>query len=240
MKHFGIALAVSLILSACSRPYDETTSAIPAAAGGSDNPYYYGEQSTVPGLANNPYGSSNSGNLYGNGSNPYGGESAPLYGTGSASGQQGYSYNQLRDKVNSYGTANNSAAAYGDYYRDPQYGVNVTGGPKATGKDRIIYFSYDSSRLDARAEAVLREHARYLKAHPQTVVVLEGHTDERGSREYNIALGERRAYSVKQQFQRLGVNTQQMRVLSYGEERPAAWGADEGSYAKNRRTVIIY
>ena len=72
------------------------------------------------------------------------------------------------------------------------------------------------------------------------MVVLEGHTDERGTREYNIGLGERRAYSVKDVFQQDGVGVDQIRVLSYGEERPAVWGSDEDSYARNRRAVIIY
>lgn len=128
----------------------------------------------------------------------------------------------------------------GDFYQDPMYGVNVIGGPSGTERDRVVYFAFDSSNIDSRSENVIREHANYLRGHPQTMVVLEGHTDERGTREYNIGLGERRAYSVKSYLQAAGVNPQQMRVLSYGEERPAVWGTDELSYAKNRRVVIIY
>lgn len=131
-------------------------------------------------------------------------------------------------------------ASVGDFYQDPLYGVNVVGGPSSSARDRIIYFSYDSTKIDKRSENVIREHAKYLSQHPQTMVVLEGHTDERGSREYNIGLGERRGYSVKDFFQRVGAGQQQMRVLSYGEERPAVWGSDELSYAKNRRVVIVY
>ena len=138
---------------------------------------------------------------------------------------------------NSFGRG---GAGTGDYYNDPQYGVNVVGGPQSADKDRIIYFSYDSSAIDSRSEAVIREHAKYLRAHPQTRVVLEGHTDERGTREYNIGLGERRAYSVKERFVAAGISPQQMRVLSYGEERPAAFGSSEEDYAKNRRAVIVY
>ena len=119
-------------------------------------------------------------------------------------------------------------------------GVNVVGGPQSADKDRIIYFSFDSSAIDSRSEAVIREHAKYLRAHPQTKVVLEGHTDERGTREYNIGLGERRAYSVKERFVAEGISPQQMRVMSYGEERPAAFGSSEEDYAKNRRAVIVY
>lgn len=159
------------------------------------------------------------GATYGSDGNPYG--AAGGYGAGS-------SY---------YGSDSASTA---DFYQDPMYGVNVVGGPDASARDRIIYFSYDSSTIDSRSEAVIREHANYLRANPGTMVVLEGHTDERGTRDYNIGLGERRAYSVKQAFQNYGVGVQQMRVLSYGEERPAVWGSDELSYAKNRRVVIIY
>ncbi len=137
-------------------------------------------------------------------------------------------------------SSNYSGASTGDFYQDPLYGVNVVGGPESNDRDRVIYFSYDSAAIDERSENVIREHAKYLRNHPQTMVVLEGHTDERGTREYNIGLGERRAYSVKQHFTAAGVDKQQMRVLSYGEERPAVWGSDEISYAKNRRVVIIY
>lgn len=157
----------------------------------------------------------------------YGSDGNP-YGSGGAYGAGGSSY---------YG---GDSASTADFYQDPMYGVNVVGGPDASARDRVIYFSYDSASIDSRSMAVIEEHARYLRANPGTMVVLEGHTDERGTREYNIGLGERRAYSVKQAFQNLGAGVQQMRVLSYGEERPAVWGSDELSYAKNRRVVIIY
>lgn len=139
-----------------------------------------------------------------------------------------------------YGDASGNTGSYGNFYDDPTYGVNVIGGPQATEKDRVIYFSFDSSAIDARSRNVIAQHAAYLRANQQTAVVLEGHTDERGTREYNIGLGERRAYSVKDVFAQNGVNVNQMRVLSYGEERPAVWGSDESSYARNRRVVIVY
>lgn len=158
------------------------------------------------------------------------------------------SYGTTAYPVENYGSGYSSAGSYAggsnpgtaDYYNHPQYGVNVTGGPDATAKDRIIYFSYDSANIDERSASVIREHAKYLRKHPQMMVVLEGHTDERGTREYNIGLGERRAYSVKNIFLNAGVGAQQMRVLSYGEERPASFGSTEQDYAKNRRVVIIY
>lgn len=141
---------------------------------------------------------------------------------------------------NPYATLGGRGADNGDYYSDPKYGKNVQAGPQASERDRVIYFSYDSAQLDDRSVAVVREHAKYLVAHPSTGVVLEGHTDERGSREYNVGLGERRAYSVRRIFQQEGVNPAQMRVLSYGEERPAATCQSEDCYARNRRVVIVY
>lgn len=173
-------------------------------------------------------------------SSPYGlegEEGANGAGADGMGGGYGYGDGATYGSNTSYGRGNAGTA---DYYNDPQYGRNVTGGPQSADKDRIIYFAYDSSTIDSRSEAVIREHAKYLRAHPQTRVVLEGHTDERGTREYNIGLGERRAYSVKERFVAAGISPQQMRVLSYGEERPAAFGSSEEDYAKNRRAVIVY
>ncbi len=133
-----------------------------------------------------------------------------------------------------------NAATNSDHYSNPEYGKNVVGGPKASAKDRIIYFAYDSSQIDSRAKAVVDKHVAYLKAHPKTRILLEGHTDSRGSREYNIALGERRAVSVLKQFKALGVKLQQIRVISYGEENPAVRGYNENAYKRNRRVVIQY
>lgn len=131
-------------------------------------------------------------------------------------------------------------ATHSDHFRDPSYGKNVVAGPRASAKDRIIYFAYDSSKIDARAESIIAEHAAYLKQHPNTKILLEGHTDSRGSREYNIALGERRAIAVLRRFRALGVPTSQIRVISYGEENPAVKGYSEEAYRRNRRAVIQY
>ncbi|MGY0398373.1 MAG: peptidoglycan-associated lipoprotein Pal [Ostreibacterium sp.] len=134
-----------------------------------------------------------------------------------------------------YNTASN-----GNFYDNPNYGQGVVGGPGAPAKDRIIYFSYDSSTIDSRAQAIVNAHANYLKQNPTKKVLLEGHTDSRGSREYNIALGERRAISVLKRFQALGVPITQIRLISYGEENPAVAGYNEDAYKRNRRVVIQY
>jgi len=105
---------------------------------------------------------------------------------------------------------------------------------------RIVYFEYDSSEIKGSDRAVVEAHGRYLADNPTSTVTLEGHADERGSREYNIALGERRANAVRQLMTLLGATGSQLRVVSYGEERPAAEGHDESAWSVNRRVEIIY
>ena len=105
---------------------------------------------------------------------------------------------------------------------------------------RIIYFDFDSSEVQAQYRPVVEAHAKYLAANPNVSITLEGHADERGSREYNLALGERRAESVKQQMTILGASSAQIRLVSYGEERPAVDGHDDYSWSQNRRVEILY
>ena len=105
---------------------------------------------------------------------------------------------------------------------------------------RTVYFDFDESVILDQDRPILEAHAQYLSQNPGAAVTLEGHTDERGTREYNLALGERRAISVRQFMSLLGAAGQQMRTLSYGEERPAATGHNEEAWALNRRVEIIY
>jgi len=104
----------------------------------------------------------------------------------------------------------------------------------------VVYFDYDSSDLKPESNAVVAAHAKYLSSNGGLKVRLEGNTDERGTREYNIALGERRAQAVKRALLLQGVNEAQITTLSYGEERPAVQGSDEAAYAKNRRVEFGY
>lgn len=104
---------------------------------------------------------------------------------------------------------------------------------------KVIYFDYDSSEIRADNQATVQAHAAYLAAHPQTTITLEGHTDERGSREYNLALGERRAYIVRNYLKSLGINPDRMAIISYGEEKPLDYAETEGSMAKNRRAEFV-
>lgn len=105
---------------------------------------------------------------------------------------------------------------------------------------RIVYFDLDSSTIPSRFSQAIQAHAHYLSQHPKVHLRLEGNTDERGTREYNVALGERRAESVKQALVLSGANAGQISTISYGEERPAELGSTEEAYAKNRRVVFIY
>ena len=105
---------------------------------------------------------------------------------------------------------------------------------------RVIYFDYDKSEIKDQYRKIIEAHATYLSQHPKVTVTLEGNTDERGSREYNLALGERRAVAVEQQLTLLGVPAAQIRTVSYGEERPVDPGHDEAAWSKNRRVEIVY
>lgn len=105
---------------------------------------------------------------------------------------------------------------------------------------RTIYFSFDSSRIKPEFADAIQAHAQYLADHSDVTLRLEGHTDERGTREYNVALGERRADSVEKALVLAGADAEQITTLSFGEERPAVMGHDEEAYAKNRRVELIY
>ncbi|MGP4864590.1 peptidoglycan-associated lipoprotein Pal [Psychrobacter sp. T6-5] len=104
----------------------------------------------------------------------------------------------------------------------------------------VVYFAFDSSEITAQAASVLDQHVSLLNSNPAAGVVIAGHTDERGSREYNMALGERRAQAARNYLAAQGVAANNIRVISYGEERPAAAGNTEDAYAQNRRAELSY
>ena len=105
---------------------------------------------------------------------------------------------------------------------------------------RVIYFDYDSSLLTPENEAIVRAHAEYMKTEPKIQIVLEGHTDERGTREYNLALGESRAKAVSRVMQALGLSSNRFQTISYGEERPVSMGSTKSAWSLNRRVEILY
>lgn len=105
---------------------------------------------------------------------------------------------------------------------------------------RTIYFDFDSSEVRGEGTEIVAAHAKQLAGSPGMKVRLEGHTDERGSREYNIGLGERRAQAVRRALLLQGATETQLSTVSYGEERPAAASTDETGWAQNRRVEIVY
>lgn len=113
-------------------------------------------------------------------------------------------------------------------------------GTGPVGVAHVVYFDYDSFVVRAEARPVIESHARFLQANKQRKANLEGHTDERGGREYNLALGQKRAEAVRQALSLSGVSESQLEAVSYGKEKPAAQGSSESDLAKNRRVEIRY
>jgi peptidoglycan-associated lipoprotein len=119
-------------------------------------------------------------------------------------------------------------------------GAEATGPLAGLLAKRTIYFDFDSSEIRGEGTDIVAAHAKFLARNTATHIRLEGHTDERGSREYNIGLGERRAQAVRRALLLQGAADAQLSTVSYGEERPAAAGHDEAAWAKNRRVEIVY
>lgn len=121
-------------------------------------------------------------------------------------------------------------------------GVEVAGADKAqpSALQRVVFFDFDSFEIRPEFASVLEANARYLAADASRRLALEGHTDERGGREYNLALGQKRAEAVRRAMGLLGVRDSQMEAVSFGEEKPAMTGFDEAAFAKNRRVELTY
>jgi peptidoglycan-associated lipoprotein len=132
------------------------------------------------------------------------------------------------------GTSTSAAREGAGWYGDPLEDPNS---PLAT---RIIYFDYDQSTVRMEYLDLVRAHAQYLAINPQVTVRLEGHADERGSREYNLGLGEKRANAIRNLMMAEGVADKQLAVVSYGEERPTAYEHNEEAWAMNRRVELVY
>jgi peptidoglycan-associated lipoprotein len=106
--------------------------------------------------------------------------------------------------------------------------------------EHIIYFDFDKSSVSSEFSQILDAHAKFLNANTNVSVLIEGHADERGTPEYNIALGERRAKAVITYLENMGVSSSQLSTVSYGEEKPMVKDRTESAFAKNRRAVIVY
>jgi peptidoglycan-associated lipoprotein len=130
--------------------------------------------------------------------------------------------------INTYGSGNGSAGNGSDAATSAQLAAQHS-----------VYFDFDSAEIKPDGQATITLWAKYLSTHPTSHARLEGNTDERGTREYNIALGERRGNTVAQALESQGVSAQQLSVVSYGEERPVALGHDEASWSQNRRVDLV-
>ncbi|OHX13392.1 OmpA family protein [Chromobacterium sphagni] len=126
-----------------------------------------------------------------------------------------------------------SASNQGQVALDP---LNDPNSPLAK---RSVYFAFDSSTVDGAGKEVVANHSDYLKGHDKKVII-QGNTDARGSREYNLALGQRRAESVKHAMEVLGVKESQLEAVSFGKEKPKATGSSDADYAENRRADVVY
>ncbi len=128
------------------------------------------------------------------------------------------------------GSGQPSAAATGNPLNDP----------KSMLFKRSVYYEFDQSNIKTDYRSLVEAHARYLRDHPGANITIEGNCDERGSREYNLALGQRRADGVKSMMTVLGVPERQIETVSYGEEKPKASGHEETAWSQNRRSDIVY
>jgi peptidoglycan-associated lipoprotein len=148
-------------------------------------------------------------------------------------------------QISKYGEGTDSGAYGGAGGAGYGPGAGGTGDPMLDDPSsplskRVIYFMYDSYEVLPEYQQVVSAHANYLASHPERTVILEGHADERGSPEYNIALGEQRAKAVAKMMQFQGAVDGQMQVVSFGEEKPAVSGHDESAWQQNRRVEISY
>ncbi len=157
-------------------------------------------------------------------------------GVSSSSSTSGQGSSATTSGVGSGGAA--SGESMGE--KEPGFSGDPLDDPNSLLAKRVVYFDFDRSDIKSDFRAIIQAHAEYLANNSNVSVTLEGHADERGTREYNMALGERRANAVQRMLTLQGASASQIRVISYGEERPAALGHDEDSLALNRRVEFIY
>ncbi len=143
-----------------------------------------------------------------------------------------------KDAVNNENVAYNDAAASG-VGDETRFGDQAGGGKRVASAGRVYYFDYDSNVVHENDVPAIAQNAEKVASNSASAMV-EGHTDPRGSREYNIGLGERRAKAVAQIMTEKGVSPKQLRVVSYGAEKPASPGRSEADYQQDRRAVLVY
>lgn len=146
---------------------------------------------------------------------------------------------QVQDRTGSSSMDDSGARTSGAATASSVYAAQLDD-PNSALYSKVVYFDFDKSTIRSEFVDTLRAHAAFLANNPSVKVSIEGHCDERGSREYNIGLGERRANAVQTFLAAEGVAADQMGTISYGEERPADPGHDQAAWAKNRRAVLVY
>jgi peptidoglycan-associated lipoprotein len=137
------------------------------------------------------------------------------------------------------GSSSSSATSAGSSSSSTTAATQMSDAEKLAQVGNTVYFGFDSSELAAEAQAILDRQAAFLNVNPTMVVIVEGHADERGTREYNLALGDRRAVAVRDYLLAKGLNASRIRTVSYGKERPAVTGSNEGSWEFNRRAATV-
>lgn len=137
-------------------------------------------------------------------------------------------------------TAQQSAEAATAPVAEAKVAVNPLTDPNNILSKRSIYFDFDKDAVKAEFRPLVEAHAKYLVEHPQASVALQGNADDRGSREYNLALGQRRAAAVKKVMNALGASDKQIETVSYGEEKPRCTDQNEACWSQNRRADIVY
>lgn len=143
-------------------------------------------------------------------------------------------------------TSDEGSATQAQAVATPMVDTQVMAGPMAGSQEHLnanvgdrVNFAYDSSELSASARNTLQSQANWLRSNSGVRVIMQGHADERGTREYNLALGERRAAAAKNYLVALGISPSRISIISYGKERPVALGSNASAWAKNRRAVMV-
>ncbi|MDA9194294.1 peptidoglycan-associated lipoprotein Pal [Alphaproteobacteria bacterium] len=145
--------------------------------------------------------------------------------------------NVAGDSASGSSSSSATAAAAGSSSSTTE--IQMSDAEKLAQVGNSVYFGFDSSELTGKAQAILDRQAAFLNVNPTMVVIIEGHADERGTREYNLALGDRRAVAVRDYLLAKGLNAARVRTVSYGKERPAVSGSTEGSWEFNRRAATV-
>lgn len=213
----ALAVVLAMLLGACSTPKPKTSLPVPGARDtgqGTSNLW------SRAGVANQSFGNASASAQTGSSLPAGSAAGAPPMGTSGLSASTGGNTGPVV-----------APAAKAASHLDPKSGIAT---------QRTIFFDFDDYSIKPEFENLVNEHGQYLLAHPELAVRVEGHADERGSSEYNLALGQKRAVAVSSALKKSGVKAAQIETISFGSEKPVARGRDESAWAQNRRVEIQY